>query len=143
VFGANFLHAGPGYGGSCFPKDTQALAHFARERGERMRLVESTFAVNEAQKARMVEKIEIAVGSLKGKRIAVLGLSFKPNTDDIREAPALDIVAGLMKRGATVVAHDPAAMDAVKATALGRKMVFAQDPYEAAHGADAVVVAME
>jgi len=141
--GRKFLHAGPGYGGSCFPKDTLALAHFAREKGERLRLVESTSAANEAQKARMVDKIEKAVGSLSGKRVALLGLAFKPNTDDIREAPALDIAAGLLKRGAKVVAHDPAAMEAVRATSLGKKLEFAQDPYEAAHGADAVVVVTE
>jgi UDPglucose 6-dehydrogenase len=141
--GRKFLHAGPGYGGSCFPKDTQALAHFAREKGERLRLVESTAAANDAQKERMVDKIERAVGSLSGKRIAMLGLSFKPNTDDIREAPALDIAAGLLKRGAQVIGHDPAAMEAVRVTAVGKKMEFAQDPYEAAHGADAVVVVTE
>ncbi|HKA23530.1 MAG TPA: UDP-glucose/GDP-mannose dehydrogenase family protein, partial [Candidatus Eisenbacteria bacterium] len=141
--GRKFLHAGPGYGGSCFPKDTLALATFAREKGERLRLVESTSAANEAQKARMVDKIEGAVGSLTGKRIALLGLSFKPNTDDIREAPALDIAAGLLKRGARVVAHDPAAMEAVRATSVGKKLEFAQDPYEAAHGADAVVIVTE
>jgi len=141
--GRKFLHAGPGYGGSCFPKDTLALAHFAREKGERLRLVEGTSAVNEAQKARMVDKIERAVGSLNGKRIALLGLSFKPNTDDIREAPALDIAAGLVKRGARVIGHDPAAMEAVRQTPVGKKMEFAQDPYEAAHGADAVVLVTE
>ena len=141
--GRKFLHAGPGYGGSCFPKDTMALAAFARERGERVRLVESTVEVNKAQKARMVEKIDKAVGGSRGKRIAVLGLSFKPNTDDIREAPALDIVAGLVKRGAKVVAHDPAAMEAVKQTPLGQRITFAQDPYEAAHGADAVAILTE
>jgi UDPglucose 6-dehydrogenase len=141
--GRKFLHAGPGYGGSCFPKDTLALAHFAREKGEKLRLVESTSAANEAQKARMVDKIEKAVGSLSGKRIALLGLAFKPNTDDIREAPALDIAAGLLKRGAKVVAHDPAAMEAVRATSVGKKLEFAQDPYEAAHGADAVVIVTE
>jgi len=141
--GRKFLHAGPGYGGSCFPKDTMALAQFAREKGEKLRLVESTAAANEAQKARMVDKIEKAVGSLSGKRIALLGLAFKPNTDDIREAPALDIAAGLLKRGAKVVAHDPAAMEAVRATPVGKKLEFAQDPYEAAHGADAVVIVTE
>jgi UDPglucose 6-dehydrogenase len=141
--GRKFLHAGPGYGGSCFPKDTLALAHFARQKGERLRLVESTSAANEAQKARMVEKIAKAVGSLTGKRIALLGLSFKPNTDDIREAPALDIAAGLLKRGAVVVGHDPVAMEAVRRTTVGKKMHFAQDPYEAAHGADAVVIVTE
>jgi UDPglucose 6-dehydrogenase len=141
--GSKFLHAGPGYGGSCFPKDTLALAAFARERGAPFRLVESVVEVNERQKARMVEKIAAAVGALRGKRIAILGLTFKPNTDDIREAPALDIARGLLRRGAKLTAYDPAGMDHVRRTPLGKKIAFAADAYEAVDGADCAVLVTE
>ncbi len=141
--GSKFLHAGPGYGGSCFPKDTMALASFAAQRGARFRLVETVVEVNERQKTRMVEKIAAAVGSLRGKRIAILGLTFKPNTDDIRDAPALDIVGGLLRRGAKVTAYDPAGMDHVRRLPIGKKMTFAADAYEAVDGADCAVLVTE
>jgi UDPglucose 6-dehydrogenase len=141
--GRKFLHAGPGYGGSCFPKDTAALVRFAREVGEPMHIVQAGLEVNRAQRIRMVEKIERAVGSLRRKRVALLGLSFKPNTDDTREAPALAIAEACLRRGAAVVAHDPVAMDAVARTPLGSRLEFALDPYAAARGADALVLVTE
>ena len=141
--GSKFLHAGPGYGGSCFPKDTMALAAFARGRGAPFRLVEAVVEVNERQKTRMVEKIATAVGSPRGKKIAILGLTFKPNTDDIREAPALDIARGLLRRGARLSAYDPAGMDHVRRLPIGRKMTFAADAYEAVDGADCAVLVTE
>ncbi len=141
--GSKFLHAGPGYGGSCFPKDTMALAAFAKERGARFRLVESVVEVNERQKARMVEKIATAVGSPRGKTIAILGLTFKPNTDDIREAPALDIARGLLRRGAKLAAYDPAGMEHVRKLPLGKRMRFATDAYDAVTGADCAVLVTE
>jgi UDPglucose 6-dehydrogenase len=141
--GNKFLHAGPGYGGSCFPKDTLALASFARAAGAPFTLVETVVGVNERQKARMVEKARVALGGLKGRRLAVLGLTFKPNTDDIRESPALDIMSGLVKAGATVVAHDPVGMPHVKRLPIGRKITFADDPYAAVTGADAALLVTE
>ncbi len=141
--GSKFLHAGPGYGGSCFPKDTLALAAFARERGAPFRLVEAVVDVNERQKARMVEKVAAAVGSPRGKRIAILGLTFKPNTDDIREAPALDIARGLLRRGAKLSAYDPVGMDHVRRLPLGKRITFAADAYEAVDGADCAVLVTE
>jgi UDPglucose 6-dehydrogenase len=141
--GSKFLHAGPGYGGSCFPKDTLALAAFARERGAPFRLVETVVDVNERQKARMVEKIKGAMGTLRGRRVALLGLTFKPNTDDIREAPALDIARGLLRGGATIAAYDPAGMEHVRRLPLGRRIDFAADAYEAVDGADCAVLVTE
>jgi UDPglucose 6-dehydrogenase len=139
--GPRFLHPGPGFGGSCFPKDTRAVAQIAREAGQQFRIIEAVLAVNEATKRRMMEKIEAAFGGLAGKRLAVLGLSFKPDTDDIRESPALDILAGLLARGARVEAYDPAAIPAFRA-ALPQVGVAAS-PYEAARGADGVVILTE
>ena len=140
--GKKFLHAGPGFGGSCFPKDTRSAAHFAREIGEEFQIVEAVIRVNERQRERMVEKIRRAVGGdLSGKTIAVLGLSFKPETDDMRDAPAVDIIAGLQKGGAQVRAFDPVAMDAAR-VAL-RDVHFCSDAYEACEGADAVVIVTE
>ncbi|MDX1764553.1 MAG: UDP-glucose/GDP-mannose dehydrogenase family protein, partial [bacterium] len=112
--GPKFLHAGPGYGGSCFPKDTSALAQLAREQGSELKIVESVIAVNEAQKQRMVGKIESAMGPVSGKTIGILGLSFKPNTDDMRDSPSLVIIDGLEKKGAKVRAYDPEAMEPAK-----------------------------
>ncbi len=141
--GPKFLHAGPGYGGSCFPKDTLALASFARKAGAPFRLVETVIDVNERQKARMVDKARRVLGSLKGKRLAVLGLTFKPNTDDIRASPALDIIRGLLRAGATIVAHDPAGAGHVKRLPLGRRIAFVDDPYGAVKGADAALLVTE
>ncbi len=140
--GKKFLHAGAGFGGSCFPKDTRSAAHFARELGEEFQLVEATIRVNERQRERMVEKIRKAVGGdLSGKTIAVLGLSFKPETDDMRDAPAVDIIRGLQKGGAMVRAFDPVAMPA--AGPMLRDVAFCEDAYEACEGADAVVIVTE
>ena len=139
--GPRFLHPGPGFGGSCFPKDTRAVAQIARENDRRFRIIEAVLEVNEATKRRMVEKIDAAFGGLSGKRVAVLGLSFKPDTDDIRESPALDIVAELLARGARVRAYDPVAMAPFSAVLPEVEVV--PTPYEAARGADGVVILTE
>ena len=141
--GNKFLHAGPGYGGSCFPKDTMALASFARQAGAPFRLVETVVEVNEKQKSLMVAKAKTALKTLKGKKIAVLGLTFKPNTDDIREAPALDIMAGLLRAGAQVSAYDPMGMPQVKQLAIGKRIAFASDAYAALDGADCAMLITE
>ncbi|HBD07841.1 MAG TPA: UDP-glucose 6-dehydrogenase [Syntrophobacteraceae bacterium] len=140
--GRKFLHAGPGYGGSCFPKDTHALLRIAQESGVACRIVEAVVEVNAAQKARMVRKIRHAVGGNEaGKTIAVLGLTFKPETDDLRDAPSLTIIPALMEHGATVRAHDPQAMK--EAAKLLPGVTFADSSYEACEGADAVVLMTE
>ena len=140
--GKKFLHAGPGFGGSCFPKDTRSAAYFAREIGEEFQIVEAVIRVNEKQRERMVEKIRGAVGGdLSGKTIAVLGLSFKPETDDMRDAPAVDIIGGMQKAGAQVRAFDPVAMEAARRVL--RDVRFCGDAYEACEGADAVVIVTE
>jgi UDPglucose 6-dehydrogenase len=138
--GAKFLHAGPGYGGSCFPKDTLALLRTAEEAGAPSRLVEAVTAVNEQRKKRMAEKIKAAFGGVDGKTIAVLGLTFKPNTDDMRDAPSLVIVPELMKDGATVHAYDPEGMR--EARKLLDLRIF-PDAYAAIEGADGVVILTE
>jgi UDPglucose 6-dehydrogenase len=140
--GAKFLHAGPGFGGSCFPKDTRSLAHFAREHGDGFEIVDAVVRVNERQRQRMVDKIVRAMGGeVAGKTVAVLGLSFKPETDDMREAPALDVINALEERGARIQAYDPQAMEA--ATALLPNVVMCQDSYAAAKGADSLVIVTE
>jgi len=146
--GSKFLHAGPGYGGSCFPKDTHAMAMIGRDYGEPMSIVETTIQVNDRQKARMVQKIEAGMGgpgSLSGKTVAVLGLAFKPNTDDMREAPAIAICEGLAARGATIRAWDPEAMKEAAWRLEGVKgsLSFAADEYDALKGADALVLVTE
>ena len=139
--GAKFLHAGPGYGGSCFPKDARALARTAESAGAPMRLVEATIAVNEARKQAMAGKIAAALGGeLKGKRIGVLGLTFKPNTDDMREAPSLAIIPALCEAGARVQAFDP---EGHEARGLLPMADFRAGPYEVAEGADALVILTE
>src|SRR5262245_40772947 len=140
--GKKFLHAGPGFGGSCFPKDTRSAAHFAREHGEELSIVEAVIRVNERQRGRMVDKIRRAVGGdLSGRTLAVLGLSFKPETDDMRDAPAVDIIQGLQKGGAVVRAFDPVAMPAARR--MLRDVAFCEDAYEACLGADAMVIVTE
>ena len=140
--GKKFLHAGPGYGGSCFPKDTLSAAHFARDLGHNFSIVEAAISVNERQKQRMVDKIIAALdGEVAGKSVGVLGLSFKPETDDIREAPALHIVSELLGRGATVRAYDPAAMGPAGRELPG--MALCKDAYEVADGADVLVLVTE
>jgi UDPglucose 6-dehydrogenase len=140
--GKKFLHAGPGYGGSCFPKDTLSAAHFARRLGHELSIVEATIRVNERQRLRMVDKVLSALdGEVAGRTIGVLGLSFKPETDDLREAPALDIVRSLIAQGARIRAYDPAAL--AQAGRLIPDMVLCKDAYEAAEGADALVIVTE
>ena len=139
--GAKFLHAGPGYGGSCFPKDTLALARTAATAGAPLQLVETTTRVNAARKKAMATRIAAALGGdLTGKTIGVLGLTFKPNTDDMRDAPALDIVPGLQAMGARIQAFDP---EAHEARQLLPDVQFMDGPYEAVRGADAVVLITE
>lgn len=139
--GPRFLQAGPGFGGSCFPKDTRAVAQIARDQGTEFRIIEAVLAVNDATKERMVEVIERAFGDLRGKTVALLGLAFKPNTDDMRESPAIPIIQGLVERGASVRAFDPAAMEAAK-TELP-DIDYCANAYEAARDADGVVIATE
>ena len=140
--GRKFLHPGPGFGGSCFPKDTSALLSVAREYGADALIVESVIEVNRRQRDRMIPKIEKLVGDLKGKTVAVLGLSFKPETDDMREAPAADIVRALVERGARVRAYDPVAVPQARAVLPGG-VEYAEDEYAAVQGADALVFVTE
>jgi UDPglucose 6-dehydrogenase len=139
--GNKFLHAGPGFGGSCFPKDTQALASVARQFGRDSLIVDAVIEVNRKQRQAMVPKIEKLVGELKGKTIAILGLAFKPETDDMREAPAIDIIKGLLERGAAVVAYDPVAMG--EAAKVLPEVKFVEDEYAAVAGAEALVFVTE
>ncbi|MDU9047405.1 MAG: UDP-glucose/GDP-mannose dehydrogenase family protein [Candidatus Electrothrix sp. Rat3] len=141
--GSKFLHPGPGYGGSCFPKDTLALMRLVQEYGESLRIVEAAVEVNAAQKARMVKKIRDALGgSEAGKKLAVLGLTFKPETDDMRDAPALTILPALLEKGATVRAHDPKGMEEAKKY-LPEGVEYVSGAYEACEGADAVILMTE
>jgi UDPglucose 6-dehydrogenase len=140
--GSKFLHAGPGYGGSCFPKDTLALIKTAQDHAAPMRIVETVAAVNEQRKRAMGRKVVQACGgSVRGKTIAVLGLTFKPNTDDMRDAPSLSIITALQDAGATIRAYDPEGMAAAKA--LLPEVDYASDPYACADGADALVIVTE
>ena len=139
--GPKFLHAGPGYGGSCFPKDTLALVRTAHDARAPLNLVETTVRVNEARKKAMAGKVADALaGDLRGKLIGVLGLTFKPNTDDMREAPSLQIIPALLAMGATVQAYDP---EGHEARQLLRKVDFKNGPYEALEGADCAVIITE
>jgi UDPglucose 6-dehydrogenase len=139
--GSRFLLPGPGFGGSCFPKDTAAAADLARQRGYVFELIEATTRVNAATKARMIEKIRSTAGSIEGKTAAVLGLSFKPETDDIRESPALAVVGDLLRGNARVRAFDPAAME--NARSVFPQLTFAKDAYDCAADADFLVLATE
>ena len=140
--GSKFLHAGPGYGGSCFPKDTKALARTAQEAGTPLKLIETTIAVNEARKKAMAQRvIKACGGNVSGKTIAILGLTFKPNTDDMRDAPSLDIIPALQAAGAVIRAHDPEGMDHAK-TMLDN-VHFCTDPYDCAKQAEALVIVTE
>jgi len=138
--GGKFLHAGPGYGGSCFPKDTLALVQTAQELGAPSRIVEAVVGVNDARKLAMAKKIEAAFGGVKGKTIAVLGLTFKPNTDDMRDAPSLVILPYLQKAGATIRAFDP---EGHKEAAKHMQLNYCADTYETLEGADGVVILTE
>jgi UDPglucose 6-dehydrogenase len=140
--GGKFLHAGPGYGGSCFPKDTLALTRTAQDAGSPLRLIETVVEVNDARKRAMADKVIAACGGdVKGKTIAVLGVTFKPNTDDMREAPSLEIIPALQKAGATIRAFDPAGT--VEAEKLLSNVEFVSGPYFCAEGADALVIITE
>lgn len=144
--GDKFLHAGPGYGGSCFPKDTKALVNIAKQYGSTLSVVESAIFANENQKLKMVDKIRLAVGgSVKGKKIAVLGLAFKPNTDDTRESPVLTIFPQLIKEGAEIRACDPAAIPEAKIRLEKENYAvsYFEDEYEAVKGADCLVIMTE
>ena len=139
--GSKFLHAGPGFGGSCFPKDLAALIRTGHEVGYDMEIARAAADVNERQKARMVDKIRDTLGGLKGKTVGLLGLSFKPNTNDLREAPALAIAQGLLAEGAVVRIYDPEAME--EGTKILSEAIPCQDAYAAARGADALVLVTE
>jgi len=140
--GGKFLHAGPGYGGSCFPKDTLALVKTAQDHDSPLRLIETTVAVNDVRKRAMARKVIAAAGGdVRGKTIGVLGLTFKPNTDDMRDAPSLDIVPALQAAGAKIVAFDPEGM--AEAAKLMKGITFAKTAYEAAFEADVLVVITE
>ena len=139
--GRYFLHPGPGYGGSCFPKDTTALLSVAREYGADCLIVGAAVEVNERQRARMVEKIEALLGGVGGREVAVLGLSFKPETDDMREAPSVEIIRALVEKGAKVRAYDPVAAE--QARKVLPKIEYAEDEYAAAEGADCLVFMTE
>jgi UDPglucose 6-dehydrogenase len=140
--GTKFLHAGPGFGGSCFPKDTRALVKIALDHDVPLRIVEAVLAVNDNRKRAMARKVSSAVGgSLRGKTIAVLGLTFKPDTDDMREAPSIPLVTGLLDMGAKVRAHDPVGMEAARRELPD--IEYCDDPYLCARGADAMVVVTE
>jgi UDPglucose 6-dehydrogenase len=140
--GKKFLHAGPGYGGSCFPKDTLSAAHFARELGSRFEIVEAAIRANERQREYAIGKVIAACdGDVAGKTVGVLGLSFKPETDDIRESPAVDVIRGLLGLGAQVRAFDPQAME--EARKVLPEITICEDSYDAADGADVLVIVTE
>ncbi len=140
--GPKFLHPGPGYGGSCFPKDTLAITSIAKDAGYTFKIVEAVVQTNEAQIELMIGKVKAALGDIKGKRIAALGLSFKPNTDDIRESPAIRVIQGLMELGAEVSAYDPVSMENA-AKELPDSVRYAADAYDAADGADLLLILTE
>jgi UDPglucose 6-dehydrogenase len=140
--GSKFLQAGPGFGGSCFPKDTSAMADISRRHGYEFEIMEAVLRVNDAVKLRMIDKIADALGGdVTGKTIAVLGLAFKPETDDMRDSPAIPIISGLQDRGASIRAYDPQAMENAKQ--FFEDITYCDDAYETAAGADALVLATE
>jgi UDPglucose 6-dehydrogenase len=139
--GSKFLHAGPGYGGSCFPKDTIALVRTAQQYGAPVRLIETTVEVNDARKLAMADRVRDALGDLNGKTIGVLGLTFKPNTDDMRDSPSLAVIPALQGMGAKVQAFDPEGMK--EAAHLFQNLELKDGPYEVAEGADALVILTE
>ncbi len=140
--GNKFLYAGCGYGGSCFPKDVKALIHTGKEHGYDMRIIEAVEEVNERQKSIVFDKLAATLGNLDGKRIAIWGLAFKPETDDMREAPSLVVIEKLLAAGVTVVAYDPVSMDEGRRR-LGDRIIYATDMYEAAIDADAIALLTE
>ena len=140
--GKRFLFPGLGYGGSCFPKDVQALVKSGHESGYDFKVLEAVMAVNDKQKLVILPRMKERLGDLRGKRVAIWGLAFKPDTDDIREAPALVIIDQLLKEGASVCAYDPEAMENVKRN-LGDAIEYANDEYEVLNGADCLLIATE
>ncbi len=140
--GSSFLFAGVGYGGSCFPKDVKAMLRFAAAKNYDFAILEAVEAVNERQKLRLLDKLEAHFGDLKGKRIAVWGLAFKPRTDDMREAPAVPLIKGILAAGATVSAYDPEAVRVAKSI-FGSTITYAESSYSALTGADALVIVTE
>jgi UDPglucose 6-dehydrogenase len=140
--GPKFLQAGPGFGGSCFPKDTSSMADIARKNGYDFQIMEAVLRVNEAVKLRMIDKIVAALdGEVSGKTIAILGLAFKPETDDMRDSPTIPIIKGLQARGAKIRAYDPQAMENAKGIFTG--IEYCADAYTTAEGADVLVLATE
>ncbi len=139
--GSKFLHPGPGFGGSCFPKDTLAITRIAKEYGYKLEIVEAVIRANKRQRELMIGKIKNALGEMRGKNLGILGLSFKPNTDDIRESPAIEIAYALHKDGARLKVYDPAAMGAAKKVL--KEVTYCKDPYEVADGTDAIILLTE
>lgn len=139
--GPKFLHPGPGYGGSCLPKDTTALLKIAEDNNVHLGIVDAAVRANERQREYMVERIKQSMGDLKGKTLAVLGLSFKPNTDDIRDAPSVPIIKSLLKEGAKIRAYDPVSMDS--AEKILPEIKYCKDPYNTLKGADALIIMTE
>lgn len=141
--GKYFLHPGPGYGGSCFPKDTLALAKIARDNGSKSAIIEAVVEVNKLQKIKMIKKIEKIIKNFDGKTIAVLGLSFKPETDDIRESPSLVVIKELINRGCKIKAYDPVAIENTQGEIPNSQIEYTQDEYNACENSDAVVIMTE
>jgi len=139
--GKKFLHPGPGFGGSCFPKDTKALVHIGKVHNSEMEIVQSTIRVNKRQRERMIEKIEAMMGDVRGKTIGILGLAFKPNTDDMREASSIVIIQGLQARGARIKVYDPEAME--EAQKIFKDVIYCKGPYEVARESHALVLVTE
>jgi UDPglucose 6-dehydrogenase len=139
--GPKFLHAGPGFGGSCFPKDTRALIKIAQDNDVQLRIVEAVQGINDNRKRAMARKVANTAGNLRGKTVAVLGLTFKPDTDDMREAPSIPLVTGLLDMGAKVRAHDPVGMEQARRELPD--IEYFDDPYDCVKGADAMVVVTE
>jgi UDPglucose 6-dehydrogenase len=140
--GSKFLHPGPGYGGSCFPKDTQALVKTAQDEGVALRIVESVVAVNDQRKRGMARRVITALGGdVRGKTVAILGLTFKPNTDDMRDAPSLALITALQDAGAQIRAYDPQGMDAAASMTLN--VTFADNAYTCVENSDALVIVTE
>ena len=139
--GSKFLHAGPGFGGSCFPKDTRALVKIAQDHDVQLRIVEAVLGVNDNRKRAMARKVSNVAGGLRGKTVAVLGLTFKPDTDDMREAPSIPLITGLLDMGAKVRAYDPVGMEQARRELPD--IEYCGDPYECVSGADVLVIVTE
>jgi UDPglucose 6-dehydrogenase len=138
----DFLGAGIGWGGSCFPKDVRALAHMAATHGTHPQMLRAVMEINYDQRKRFVAKLREVLGGLRGKTVGILGLSFKPNTDDMRDAPSVEIINLLQYEGARIQAYDPVAMDNAKRV-LGDTIIYCEDPYDVAEGADALLLVAE